>query len=136
MPAYLDTGLNLVDVDDVAEGHLLACARAEPSENAISSARENMTLQHIFKTLGPMVERKPPNLRIPYAVAYAAGVASTAWANLTGKEPPAPLDGVRMARKKMWVRHEKAARELGYSPGPASEALRRAVSWFRENGYC
>ncbi len=68
-------------------------------------------------------------MRIPYAVAYAAGVVSTAWAGVTGHEPRAPLDGVRMARKKMWVRHDKAARELGYSPGPARAALdaRRGV---------
>jgi dihydroflavonol-4-reductase len=135
MPAYLDTGLNLVDARDVAEGHLLACERGAVGERYILGS-ENMTLQQIFQTLGPMVERKPPRLQIPYAVAYAAGVASTTWANLTGQEPRAPLDGVRMARKKMWVRHDKAARELGYSPGPASEALRRAVNWFRENGYC
>jgi dihydroflavonol-4-reductase len=135
MPAYLDTGLNLVDVDDVAEGHLLACERGAVGERYILGS-QNLTLQQIFETLGPMVERKPPSLRIPYAVAYAAGVASTAWANLTGKEPRAPLDGVRMACKKMWVRHEKAARELGYTARPAAEALRRAAQWFQANGYC
>src|SRR5580700_7200191 len=90
----------------------------------------------------PKVERRvsatfsAPKMRIPYAVAYAAGVASTAWAGITGREPLAPLDGVRMAKKKMWVRHEKASRELGFSPGPAPVALRRAVEWFRANGYC
>ena len=68
-------------------------------------------------------------------VAYAAGVVSTGLAHLTGKEPRAPLDGVRMARKKMWVRHDKAARELGYAPGPAAGALRQAVDWFKANGY-
>ena len=77
-----------------------------------------------------------PRMRIPYAVAYAAGVASTGWAAVTGKEPRAPLDGVRMARKKMWVQHEKAARELGYTARPAAEALRRAAHWFQANGYC
>ena len=82
------------------------------------------------------IGKPAPRVRIPYAVAYAAGAASTAWANLTGKEPLAPLDGVRMAKKKMWVRHDKAARELGYSPGPAEGALTRAVEWFRANGYC
>jgi dihydroflavonol-4-reductase len=135
MPAYLDTGLNLVDVHDVAEGHLLACERGAVGERYILGS-QNMTLQQIFQTLGPMVHREPPHLRIPYSVAYAAGVVSTAWANLTGNEPRAALDGVRMARKKMWVRHDKAVRELGYSPGLAAEALRRAVNWFRENGYC
>jgi len=135
MPAYLDTGLNLVDVRDVAQGHLLACERGVIGERYILGS-ENMTLQQIFEALGRVVERKPPRVRIPYSVAYLAGMVSTAWADLTGKEPRAPLDGVRMARKKMWVRHEKAARELGYAPGSASQALDRAVQWFRENGYC
>ena len=80
--------------------------------------------------------RKAPTLRIPYAVAYAAGVASTAWAGVTGKEPRAPLDGVRMARKKMWVRTIRRRASWDIRPGPAAEALRRAVEWFRANGYC
>ncbi len=75
-------------------------------------------------------------MQIPYAVAYAAGVVTTAWANVTGREPRAPLDAVRMARKKMWVTHEKAERELGFRPGPVTRRLRRAVEWFRANGYC
>jgi dihydroflavonol-4-reductase len=135
MPAYLDTGLNVVDVRDVAQAHLLACERGAAGERYILGS-ENMTLRQIFEALAPVAGRKPPSLRIPYGVAYAAGVASTAWAGITGKEPRAPLDGVRMARKKMWVRHDKAARELGYAPGPAAEALRRAAAWFHENGYC
>jgi dihydroflavonol-4-reductase len=97
---------------------------------------ENLTLQRIFEVLAEISGRQAPQLRIPYAVAYAAGVASTAWASVTGREPRAPLDAVRMARKKMWVRHDKAARELGYAPGPARAALARAVAWFQANGYC
>ncbi|MEP7352170.1 MAG: hopanoid-associated sugar epimerase [Acidobacteriota bacterium] len=135
MPAYLDTGLNVVDVRDVAQGHLLACERGRVGERYILGA-ENMTLRQIFEALSLVTERKPPSVRIPYAVAYVAGVVSTAWANVSGQEPRAPLDGVRMARKKMWVRHDKAARELGYAPGPAAVGLKRAVEWFRENGYC
>ena len=135
MPAYLDTGLNLVDVQDVAEGHLLACERGKPGERYILGA-ENMTLQQIFQTLAAATGRKAPAVRIPYAVAYAAGVVSTAWARVAGGEPRAPLDGVKMARKKMWVKHDKAVRELGYRPMPAGDALQRAVSWFRSNGYC
>ncbi len=135
IPAFVDTGLNVVDVRDVACAHLAACERGRPGERYILGA-ENMTLQQILETLAGILERKPPRMQIPYAVAYAAGVASTAWAGVTGREPRAPLDAVRMSRKKMWVRHDKAARDLGYAPGPASEALRRAVSWFRENGYC
>ena len=135
IPAYVDTGLNVVDVRDVACAHLAACERGQPGERYILGA-ENMTLQQILETLAGILERKPPRMQIPYAVAYAAGVASTAWAEVTGREPRAPLDAVRMSRKKMWVRHDKAARDLGYSPGAATEALRRAVSWFRGNGYC
>ena len=135
IPAYVDTGLNVVDVRDVACGHLAACERGVSGERYILGS-ENMTLQKILETLADIVERKAPTVQIPYAVAYAAGVASTAWAEITGKEPRAPLDAVRMSRKKMWVRHDKAKRELGYSPGPATDALRRAVVWFQENGYC
>ena len=135
MPAYLDTGLNIVDVRDVAQGHLQACERGRPGERYILGA-ENLTLQQIFATLAAAIGKPAPRIRVPYAVAYAAGVVSTLLANVTGKEPLAPLDGVRMARKKMWVRHDKAVRELGYSPGPASGALCRAVEWFQANGYC
>ncbi len=135
MPAYLDTGLNVVDVGDVAAGHLLACERGRVGERYILGG-ENLTLQQIFEKLEEVTGMRAPTMRIPYAVAYAAGVASTGWAAVTGREPRAPLDGVRMARKKMWVRHDKAARELGYSARPAVEALRSAAEWFRTNGYC
>lgn len=135
MPAFLDTGLNVVDVRDVAAGHLAACDRGKAGERYILGA-ENLTLESIFGMLAKAVGRPAPKIRIPYAVAYAAGVVSTAWAGISGKEPIAPLDGVKMARKKMWVRQDKAVRELGYAPGPAEEALKRAVEWFRDNGYC
>jgi len=135
MPAFLDTGLNVVDVRDVAEGHIAAYERGRPGERYILGS-ENLTLQQIFSELASIEGRKAPRFRVPYALAYAAGVASTGWAAISGKEPLAPLDGVRMARKKMWVRHDKAARELGYAPGPAQGALKRAVAWFRANGYC
>ena len=135
MPAYLDTGLNVVYVGDVAVGHLLACERGRVGERYILGG-ENLTLQQIFGKLEEATGRPAPKTRIPYAMAYAAGIASTGWAAVTGQEPRAPLDGVRMARKKMWVRHDKAARELGYSARPAAEAIRRAAEWFQANGYC
>jgi dihydroflavonol-4-reductase len=135
MPAFLDTGLNVVDVRDVAEGHLLAQERGGTGERYILGS-ENLTLERIFAILAEIEGKPAPKMRVPYAVAYAAGMASTAWASVTGREPLAPLDGVRMARKKMWVRHDKAASELGYAPGAASTALARAVEWFRTNGYC
>ena len=130
MPAYLDTGLNVVYAGDVADGHLLALEKGVAGERYILGS-ENLTLRQIFEELAGITGRPAPATRIPYALAYAAGVVSTGWANLTGREPRAPLDGVRMAKKKMWLSHEKAARELGYSPGPASGALRHAVEWFR-----
>lgn len=135
MPVYIDTGLNLVDAGDTAEGHVLACERGRPGERYILG-RENLTLEQIFKKLEQISGVRAPARRIPYAVAYAAGVVSTAWARVTGGEPRAPLDAIRIARKKMYVSHQKAASELGFAPGPAEGALARAVEWFRANGYC
>jgi dihydroflavonol-4-reductase len=130
MPAFIDTGLNVVDVRDSAAGHLLACDRGRPGERYILGS-ENLTLAEILRKLAQITSRKPPSVRLPYAVAYCAGVCSTGWARMTGMPPRVPLDAVRMARKKMWVSHEKAHRELGYEPAPADAALKRAVEWFR-----
>jgi dihydroflavonol-4-reductase len=135
MPAFIDTGLNVVDARDVAIGQLLACERGRAGERYILGS-ENLTLAQILGVLAAISGRPAPTVRLPYAVAYAAGVVTTAWARVTGKPPRAPLDAVRMARKKMFVSHAKAARELGFAPGPAEGALRRAVEWFRANGYC
>jgi dihydroflavonol-4-reductase len=133
MPAFIDTGLNVVDVRDTAVGHLLACERGQPGERYILGS-ENLTLAQILQKLAAITGRQAPTIRLPYAVAYCAGVCSTAWAGLTGISPRVPLEGVRMARKKMWVTHEKAGRELGFRPGPAESALRRAVEWFQKGG--
>lgn len=135
MPGFIDTGLNVVDVQDVAEGHVQALEHGRSGERYILGS-ENLTLEQILSELAKIEKKPAPKLRVPYALAFAFGVGSTAWAGITGKEPLAPLDGVRMARKKMWVSHAKAARELGYTPGAAAVALRRAVEWFRANGYC
>jgi dihydroflavonol-4-reductase len=130
LPAFIDTGLNVVDVRDTAEGHLLACEHGRPGERYILGS-ENLTLAQILGKLAAITGRKAPSVRLPYAVAYCAGVCSTAWAGITGTPPRVPIEAVRMARKKMWVTHEKAARELGFRPGPAETALRRAVEWFQ-----
>lgn len=135
MPAFVETGLNLVDVRDTARGHLLACEQGKPGERYILGG-ENLTLAQIFQKLEELSGVPAPKRQIPYAVAYAAGVASTALAHLTGWEPRAPLDGVRMAKKKMFVTPAKAVRELGFAAMPVEAALRRAVDWFRSNGYC
>jgi dihydroflavonol-4-reductase len=133
MPAFVDTGLNLVDVRDVALGHILAAEAGRPGERYILGA-ENLTLKEILERLARLTGRKAPSLQIPHVMAMAAGAVSTAWAEWTGKEPRIPLDAVRMARKKMWVRSDKAMGELGFRPGPAEGALRRAVEWFSGQG--
>jgi dihydroflavonol-4-reductase len=134
MPAFVDTGLNLVDVEDTAEGHVLAAERGKAGERYILGCA-NLTLQQILERLAAVSGKPAPRWRIPYAIAYMAGVASTGWANVTGRPPRARLDAVKMARKKMWVSCDKAKRELGFDPAPIDGALRRAVEWFRANGY-
>ncbi len=133
LPAFVDTGLNLVDARDVAQGHLLAAEKGKPGERYILGC-ENLTLQQILGRLAKLAGKAAPKIKLPYAVAYAAGVVSTGLANLTGKEPIAPLEGVRMARKRMFVSHAKAERELGFHPAPVDGALQRAIDWFKESG--
>jgi dihydroflavonol-4-reductase len=135
LPAFVDTGLNLVDARDVALGHLQAAEKGRTGERYILGC-ENLTLELILQRLSPIAHKAAPSLKLPYAVAYAAGVITTGWARVSGKPPLAPLEGVKMARKKMFVTHAKAARELGYAPGSVDSALSRAVEWFRANGYC
>ncbi len=135
LSAFVDTGLNVVDADDIALGHYLAGEYGRSGQRYILGC-ENLTLQQILARLARIAGKPEPRLRVPYPIAYAAGVVSTAIANLTGKEPMAPLEAVRMARKKMFVRHDKATRELGFAPGSTTEALTKAVSWFQANGYC
>ncbi|MEO8373495.1 MAG: hopanoid-associated sugar epimerase [Candidatus Solibacter sp.] len=130
MPAFIDTGLNVVDVQDTALGHWQACERGGVGERYILGS-ENLTLAAILQKLARITGRKAPKIQMPYAVAYLAGAVSTAWAGVSGQPPRVPLDAVRMAKKKMWVSHEKAARELGFQPAPADRALERAVEWFR-----
>ena len=130
MPAFIDTGLNVVDARDCARGHLLAYDRGRIGERYILGS-ENLTLKQILQKLAEITGRKAPTMEIPYALAYSAGVFTTAWARVTGQPPRVPIEAVRMAKKKMWVSHEKAQRELGFHPGPADIALARAVEWFR-----
>ncbi len=132
LPAFVDTGLNLVDARDVAQGHILAAQNGKPGERYILGC-ENLTLQQILGRLAKLAGKPAPKIKLPYAVAYAAGVVSTSLAHLTGKEPIAPLEGVRMARKKMFVSHAKAERELGFHPGSVDCALQRAIDWFHES---
>jgi dihydroflavonol-4-reductase len=135
MPAYIDTGLNVVSAADTARGHLLAADKGRAGERYILGG-ENLTLGQILRRLAVITGKPAPRWRIPYAVAYGAAAVSTAWAQVTGVEPRAPLEGVRMARKKMWVSSDKARRELGFQAAPVDAALRSAVEWFQSNGYC
>jgi dihydroflavonol-4-reductase len=129
MPAYIDTGLNIVDVRDTALGHWQACEHGRAGERYILGS-ENLTLAQILEKLARITGRKAPRVQLPYAVAWIAGTFSTALAGITGQPPRVPIDAVKMARKKMWVTHEKAVRELGFQPAPADRALERAVEWF------
>jgi dihydroflavonol-4-reductase len=135
LPAFIDTGLNLVDVRDVAMGHLLAAENGRSGERYILGC-ENLTLEQILQRLAGLTCRNAPTMKLPYAVAYAAGLVTTAWAKVSGSPPRVPLDAVKMARKKMFVTHAKAAKELGFAPGNIEIALQRAVDWFVGHGYC
>jgi dihydroflavonol-4-reductase len=135
MPAYVDTGLNLVHVDDVAMGHLLALERGKVGERYILGAC-NMSLREIFCAVGTLTGRNPPRIRLPHPVVFPIACISEAWARLVSRrEPRVPLTGVRLAREKMFFSIEKAKRFLGFNPRPVEEALHDAVDWFRENGY-
>jgi dihydroflavonol-4-reductase len=134
MPAYVDTGLNLASVEDVAAGHLLAAEKGRIGERYILGGR-NMTLREILETLARIARRRAPRLRLPHAVALAAGYADELFSRLVGREPRIPVEGVRMSRHRMFVRSDKAERELGYAPGAVEAALGRAVRWYEDNGY-
>ena len=134
MPAYLETGLNLVDVRDVARGHLLAAQRGTIGERYILGHR-NMSLQEILQLLAEVSGLPAPRFRIPYGVALAAGYMSEGIAAITKKPPAVPVVGVRLARHPMYFTAHKAVRELGLPQSPIEDALRDAVQWFRERGY-
>ncbi|MCC6264836.1 MAG: NAD-dependent epimerase/dehydratase family protein [Bryobacterales bacterium] len=135
MPAYIETGLNVVDVEDVARGHFLAFEHGMAGERYILGG-ENLTMREILELLSEESGVPAPRWKLPYGVAMGFAALSTAGAFLSGKTPRAPLDGVKMARKKMFVSSAKAERELGYRPAPARQGLAKAVRWFRANGYC
>jgi len=134
MPAYVDTGLNVVAVEDVAAGHLLAAERGRIGERYILGAR-NMTLKQILDALSAITGRPAPRVRLPHAAALAAGYADEWFSWLTRREPRIPVEGVKMSRHRMFIESDKAARELGYKPGPVETALERAVRWYEEHGY-
>lgn len=134
MPAYVDTGLNFVPVEDAALGHLLAAERGRLGERYILGG-ENLTLKQALEMLAHLSGRPAPRMRVPHVIALAAGYADAVFSRLIGREPQIPLDGVRMARHSMFVNTEKARTELGFSPGPVAAAFERAVRWYQSNGY-
>jgi dihydroflavonol-4-reductase len=134
-PAYVETGLNLVDVRECALGHVEALERGKSGQRYILGG-ENLTLKQILDKLGAISGVPSPKVKLPYFVAYAAGlVDQTVSGRLLHREPRATVETVRMGKKKMWASSGKAERELGWKILPADNALRRAVEWFRANAY-
>ena len=134
MPAYLDTGLNIVHVDDVAAGHLLAFQHGRAGERYILGGQD-MSLREILAGIAVLVGRRAPRIRLPYAAVLPVAYASEALAKITGRTTQITLEGVRMARKRMFFSSAKAARELGYRWRAPAEAFQDAVRWFREQGF-
>jgi len=135
MPAYVDTGLNLVHVDDVAHGHLLACERGVVGEKYILGGAD-LTLKSILEEICGIAGISPPTLRLPHNLVLPIAWCMERWASISGQEPRATVDSVRMARKMMFFSSAKAQRLLGYQYRPAREGLVDAIQWFRDNGYC
>ncbi len=134
-PAYVDTGLNIAHVDDVAAGHLLAYERGRSGERYVLGG-ENLTLQEIFGMIAECARRRPPDVRLPLNVVAPLAYVAEAFAALTGRAPLLTRDSVRMARKHMFFSSAKAERELGYRSRPARVAIADAVRWFEDAGYC
>ncbi len=134
-PAYVDTGLNLVDVRECARGHIAAMERGRSGERYILGG-ENLTLKQILDKLAAITGIPSPTIKLPYAVALMTGVVDTVFTGyLLRKEPRVTIDAVRMGRKKMFVSSAKSEAELGYKAGSADDGLRRAAEWFRAHGY-
>jgi dihydroflavonol-4-reductase len=133
MPAYVDTGLNIVHVDDVAAGHLLAYERGKAGERYILGG-EDMTLQTILAQIARLVGRTPPRVRLPYAAVLPVAYLAEAFAKLSGRSGRVTLEGVRMSRKRMFFSSGKAVSELGYRWRPPTDAFEDALRWFRERG--
>ncbi len=135
MPGYVDTGLNVVDVEDVAQGHLLAATHGKIGEKYILG-NENLTLRQILQLLAELTGRPAPRFKVPYALALGVAYGDAALARLIpGREPFAPPVGVRLSKKKMFFSPAKAIRELGLPQTPVREAFLKAITWFRAHDY-
>ncbi len=135
MPAYVDTGLNVVHVDDVAMGHWLAFERGKIGERYILGGT-NLALGEILEIVAACANHPAPKVKLPRLPLFPFAWAAEAMAYVTRKEPMLTADGLRMAKKKMYFMSAKAERELGYAPRPARQAIEDAIVWFRANGYC
>jgi dihydroflavonol-4-reductase len=133
MPAYVDTGLNIVHVDDVAAGHLLAYERGRVGERYILGGRD-MSLREILEMIASLTGRKAPRLRLPYGLVLPIAYLAEGYAKLAGRSGRITLEGVRMSRKLMYFSSAKAVRELGYTSRPPLQAFDDAIRWFRERG--
>jgi dihydroflavonol-4-reductase len=135
IPAYVDTGLNIAHVEDVAAGHWLAFEKGRVGERYILGG-ENLELGDILGLIASLTGRKPPTVKLPRLAIFPVAAAMETAARITGREPFVTLDGLRMAKKKMFFSSAKAQRELGYAARPARDAIADAVAWFKANGYC
>jgi dihydroflavonol-4-reductase len=131
MPAYVDTGLNIVHVDDVAAGHLLAYERGRPGERYILGGQD-MSLKEILEQVSRLAGRKAPRVRLPYGLVLPIAYVAQAYSSITGRDTRITLEGVRMSRKRMFFSSAKAMQELGYRWRPPLQAFDAAVNWFRE----
>ncbi|WP_372368365.1 hopanoid-associated sugar epimerase [Candidatus Uabimicrobium sp. HlEnr_7] len=134
MPAYLDTGLNFVNVKDVAQGHILALKKGKVGESYILGGKD-LTLIEMLQTLEKITSLPAPKVKMPYFIAYTSAAISQGLFSFLGKTPPIPLDGVKMAKKYMFFDSTKAQQELGYAITSVERALEEAVMWFYANGY-
>jgi dihydroflavonol-4-reductase len=134
IPAFVETGLNLVHVDDVAEGHVLALERGQTGEHYVLGGQD-VTLKAMLEKIAGFVGRRPPRIQLPRAPIYPVAFAAELMGRLTGNSPFITIDGLRMARHHMFFSSAKAERELGYRARPYEGGLRDAIAWFREAGY-
>jgi dihydroflavonol-4-reductase len=134
MPGYVETGLNFVGVEECAAGHLLVAEKGKVGERYLLGA-ENLTLKGLLDLLAQITGLRAPGMKIPHGVALGVAYLDTAFSRLVGKEPQIPVEGVKIARHKMFVDASRARRELGFQPGPVAAALERAVRWYQVNGY-
>jgi dihydroflavonol-4-reductase len=133
MPAFVDTGLNMVHVDDVAAGHLAALERGRIGERYILGG-QNATLSEVLTGIAQQIGRRPPRIKIPHTVVFPIAMMAQAIARGTGREPFVTVDGLRMSKNRMFFTAAKAERELGYRARPYAEGIRDAIDWFRQAG--